>query len=72
MNMRGFSDKNHGQAQQVWNRITPEIENLITGTYRDVFPAADVLLLPDVFETLQNTYLKHCNLNPAHCTQHIS
>ena len=66
LNMKGISDQGCKHAQQVWNRITPEHENIILGDYHDLYLATDVLLLADVFETFRNTCLKNCNLDPAH------
>ena len=65
-NMRGISHQNHEHAQQVWNKIKQEHENITLEDYHNVYHAADALLLADVFETLQNTCLNHCNLDPAH------
>ena len=49
--MIAISDQDYEHAQQVWNRKTPEHKNVTLGHYHDVYLAADVLLLPDVFET---------------------
>ena len=62
----GISDQDYEHAQQVWNRITPEQENITLGDYHDVYLEADVLLLADMFETFQNTCLKNYKLDPAH------
>ena len=66
LNMKGISDQEHEHAQQVWNRITPEHENITLGDYHDVYLATDVLLLADVFETFRNTCLKNYKLDPAY------
>ena len=66
LNMKGIRDQGCKHAQQVWNRITPEHENITLGDYHDLYLATDVLLLADVFETFRNTCLKNCNLDPAH------
>ena len=71
LNMKGISDQDYEDAQQVWNRITPEHENITLGDYHDVYLATDVLLLADVFETFQNTYLKSYKLDPAHFTPRL-
>ena len=64
--MKVISDQDHEHAQQVWNRITPEHENITLGDYHDLYLATDVLLLADVFETFRNTCLKNYKLDPAH------
>ena len=66
LNMKGISDQENEHAQQVWNRITPEHENITLGDYHDVYLATDVLLLADVFETFRNTCLKNYKLDPAY------
>ena len=66
LNVKGISDQNHEHAQQIWDIITPGHKNITLGDYHDVYFATDVLLLADVFETFQNTYLKNCKLDPAH------
>ena len=66
LNMKGISDQDHEHAQQVWNRITPEHENITLGDNYDMYLATDVLLLADEFEAFQNTCLKHYKLDPAH------
>ena len=66
LNMNVISGQGYEQAQQVWNRITPEHENVTLGDYHDVYLATDVLLLADVFETFRDTGLKHYKLDPAH------
>ena len=66
LNMKGISDQYHEHAQQVWNRITPEHENITLGDNYDMYLATDVLLLADEFEAFQNTCLKHYKLDPAH------
>ena len=63
--MKG-SDQNYKHAQQVWNRITSEHENITLGDCLDVYLATDVLLLADVFETFRDTCLKNNKLDPAH------
>ena len=69
LNMKGISDKDYEYVQQVWNRITPEHENITLGDYHDVYLATDVFLLADVFETFRDMCLKHYKLDPAHfCT----
>ena len=64
--MKGISDQDYKHAQQVWNRITSEHENITLGDYHDVYFATDVLLLADIFETFRDTRLKHYKLDPAH------
>ena len=64
--MKGISDQDYEHAQQVWNRITPEHQNIALKDYHDVYLATDVLLLADVFETFRNTCLKNSKLDPAH------
>ena len=66
LNMKGISDQENEHAQQVWNGITPEHENITLGDYHDVYLATDVLLLVDVYETFRNTYLKNYKLDPAY------
>ena len=55
------SGNNHvyEHAHWVWNRITPEFDNVTSGNYHDVHLVTYVLLSADVFETLQNTCLEH-------------
>ena len=36
------------------------------GDYHDLHPKTDVLLLSNIFETLQTTCTKHYGLDPAH------
>ena len=55
--MKGISDQDYEHAQQVWNRMTPGHEDITLGDYHDIYLAADVLLLADVFETFRNTCL---------------
>ena len=64
--MKGISDQDYEHAQQVWNIITPEHENITLGDYDDVYYATDVLLLVDVFETFRNLCPEHYRLDPAH------
>ena len=71
LNMKGISDQDYEDAQQVWNRITLEHENITLGDYHDVYLATDVLLLADVFEIFRNTYLKSYKLDPAHFTPRL-
>ena len=66
LNMKGISDQDYEHAQQVWNRITPEHENITLGDYDDVYYATDVLLLADVFETFRSLCPEHYRLDPAH------
>ena len=66
LNMKGISDQENEHARQVWNRITPEHENITLGDYHDVYLATDVLLLVDIFETFRNRYLKNYKLDPAY------
>ena len=63
--MKGISDQDHEHAHQVWNRIAPGHENITLGDYHDIYRKVDVLLLPDMFEAIRNTCLKHYKLNPA-------
>ena len=60
--MKGISDQDHEHAQQVWNNM----EKKIPGCYHNTYLKTDVLLLADVLETLWNTCLKNCKLDPAH------
>ena len=46
--MKGISDTDYEHAQQVWNRITPELENVTLEDYHDIYLEIDVLLLVDV------------------------
>lgn len=46
--MKDISDTDYEHEQQVWNWITPEIENVTFGDFRDVYIAIDVLPLEDV------------------------
>ena len=64
--MKGISDQDYEHAQQVWDRITPEHENITLGDSHDVYLATDVLLLADEFETFRDTCLKNYKLDPAH------
>ena len=64
--MEGIKDKDYEHAQQVWNRITPEGDQVTLGDYHDVYLATDVLLLADVFETFRDTCLQHYKLDPAY------
>ena len=52
-NMKGINDQDYEHAQQVWNGIRPEHENVILGDYHDVYLAADVLLLADYFRPFE-------------------
>ena len=40
-------------------KITPEHKNVTLEDYHDVYLATDVLLLVDVLEAFQNTYLEY-------------
>ena len=62
LNMKGISDHDYEPALQVWNSM----EKKALGCYHDACLKTDVLLLADVFETFQNTCLKHYKLDPAH------
>ena len=64
--MESISEKDYEHAQQAWDRITPEGDNVTMGDYHDVYLATDVLLLADVFETFRDTCLNHYKLDPAH------
>ena len=64
--MENISDKDYHHAQQVWNIIAPENEEITLGDYHDVYLATDVLLLADVFETFRDTCIKHYKLDAAH------
>ena len=66
LNMKGISDQNYEYAQQVWNRITPEHENITLGDYHNVYLATDVLLFAGVFETFWDKCLKYYKLDPAY------
>ena len=68
--MTGICDQDYEPAQQSWNRLTPEFQNVTLGDYHHAYVATDILLLSDVFETFRNTCLKHFKLDPAYfCTQ---
>ena len=60
--MKGISDHDHEHAQQVWNTM----EKKTLGCYHNTYLKTDVLLLADVFETFQDTCLKHYKLDPPH------
>ena len=62
LNMKGISDQDYENAQQVWNTM----EKKTLGCYHDTYLKTNVLLLADVFETFRNTCLKNCKLDPAH------
>ena len=64
--MKGISDQDYEHAQQVWDGITPEHENITLGDSHDVYLATDVLLLADEFETFRDTCLKNYKLDPPH------
>ena len=64
--LKGISDQDYEHAQQIWNRITPEHENVTLGDYHHFYLATDVLLLADVFETFRNTCFKNYKFDPAH------
>ena len=49
LNMKGISDQDCEQAQQVWNAM----EKNTPGCYHDTYLKTDVLLLADVFETFR-------------------
>ena len=57
MNMKGISDQDHEHAHQVWNRITPEFQNVtLEDLWHDIllheiYLATDVLLMSDVVES---------------------
>ena len=40
LNMKGDSDQDYEHAQQAWNRITHELENVTSGNYNGVYLAA--------------------------------
>ena len=63
--MKGISDEDYEHAQQIWNRITSEHENITLGDHHEVCLATDILLLADIFETFWNTCLKQYKLDPA-------
>ena len=62
LNMKGISDQDYEQAQQVQNTM----ERKTLGCYHDTFLATDVFLLADVFEKFRNACLKKFKLDPAH------
>ena len=66
LNMKSISYQDYQNAQQVWNRLTPEHVKITLGDKHDAYLVTDVLLLADVFETFRNTCLKNCKLDPAH------
>ena len=47
--MRGVSDQDYEHAQQVWNRVIYEFEDVSLGDYNDVYLATDVSLLAGDF-----------------------
>ena len=51
--MKGISDQDYDHAQQVWNRITSEYENITLGDYYNVYIATGILLLADMLKTQQ-------------------
>ena len=60
--MKGISDQDYEQAQQVWKII----EKKTLGCYHDTYLKTDVFLLADVFETFRKTCLKYYKLDPVH------
>lgn len=68
LNMTGISDRDYEFAQHVWNRITPEHDEIgvTLGDYHDRYLRTDVLLLADVFETFRETCMELYQLDPCH------
>ena len=62
LNIKGISDHDYKHAQQVWNSMKKKT----LSRYHDTYWKKDVFLLTDVFETFQNTCLKHYKLDPAY------
>ena len=60
--MKGIRVEDYEHTKKVWSGMKKE--NL--GEYHDVYLKTDVLMLADVFETFQETCLKHYGLDPAH------
>ena len=58
--MKGISDQDYENAQQVWNTL----EKKTLGCYHDTYLKTDILLSADMFETFRDTCLKNY-------TQHI-
>ena len=63
LNIKGIADQDYEHAKQVWNRVTPEHENITLGDYHDVYLATYVFLLADIFETFRNACLEHYKLD---------
>ena len=61
--MKGIGDNDYEKAQQVSN--TTEKKTL--RCYHNTDLKNDVLLLVDLFETIENMSLEHYKLDPAHC-----
>ena len=55
MNMKGINDNDYENAQQVWNRTTPEAGDVALRDYHDAYLATDLL-----------TCLEHSKLEPGY------
>ena len=62
LNMENIEDIDYRHGNNVFKRF--KLKNL--GEYHDLYVQSDTLLLADVFENFRNTYLKVCELDPAH------
>ena len=58
----GVNEKKYKKAVNVWKLF--KIKNL--GEYPDLYLKTDVLLLVDVFEKFDETFLNHYRLDPCH------
>lgn len=58
-------DQDNEDAQDIWNKITPEFENVILSDYYDLYLPTDALPLSDVFENFRDVCLQHCKFNPV-------
>ena len=66
LNMEVINEKDYNEAQQVWNIMAPEGPENTLGAYHDVYLAANLLLLEDLFDTFTDTCLKKYKMDLVH------
>ncbi|XP_057300807.1 uncharacterized protein LOC130635490 [Hydractinia symbiolongicarpus] len=66
LNMNAITDDDYGRAQKVWNAITPEGDETTMGDYHDIYLAAEVLLLADIFQNFRGVCHENYKLDTAH------
>ncbi|XP_057302772.1 uncharacterized protein LOC130636939 [Hydractinia symbiolongicarpus] len=64
--MKGISDEDYKHAQKVWNFINRKGAEVNMGDYHNIYLAADVLLLTDIFQSFRSVCQENYKLDLAH------